>query len=106
MHSVYAVRLGVTRTGTGCVLSEPIHGWTNLFRYAWLVCRRINALEKKDKGGSKSKMKLQDLRDGIHGEVTSGGLLGEGYHDPLSIEDDEVIVAPGSKLPAGQTTRE
>jgi hypothetical protein len=63
-------------------------------------------LEKKDKDGNRSKVKLPDLRAGIHGEVTSGGLLGEGYRDPLAIEDDEVIVSPGSKLPAGQTTRE
>jgi len=65
-----------------------------------------NALEKKDKDRKRSKVKLPDLRAGIHGEVTSGGLLGEGYRDPLAIEDTEVIVGPGSKLPVGQTTRE
>lgn len=63
-------------------------------------------MEKKDKGSKRSKLKLPDLRNGVHGEVTKGGLLGEGYRDPLAIEDDEVIVGPGSKLPAGQTTRE
>jgi hypothetical protein len=63
-------------------------------------------LAKKDKNDKKSIGKLPDLRAGIHGEVTSGGLLGEGYRDPLSVEDTEVIVGPGSKLPAGQTTRE
>lgn len=65
-----------------------------------------NALEKKDKDGKKCNVKSPDLRAGIHGEVTSGGLLGEGYRDPLAIEDTEVIVGPGSKLPIGQTTRE
>lgn len=72
------------------------------------VIERIgsSALENKDKDGKRSKVKLPDLRAGIHGEVTSGGLLGEGNRDPLAIEDTEVIVSPGSKLPAGQTTRE
>jgi hypothetical protein len=67
---------------------------------------RSNTLEKKDKDGKRSKLKLPDLRAGIHGEVTSGGLLGDGYRDPLAIEDSEVLVSPGSKLPTGQTTRE
>lgn len=62
-----------------------------------------NALEKKNKDG---KVELPDLRAGIHGEVTSGGLLGDGCRDPLAIVDTEVIVGPGSKLPVGQTTRE
>ena len=63
-------------------------------------------MEKKDKGDKRSKAKLPDLRAGIHGEVTPGELLGEGYRDPLAVEDTEVIVGPGSKLPVGQTTRE
>jgi len=63
-------------------------------------------LEKNDKGVKRSKAELPDLRAGIHGEVTPGGLLGEGYRDPLAVEDTEVVVGPGSKLPAGQTTRE
>ena len=63
-------------------------------------------MEKKDKEGKRNKVKLPDLRAGIHGEVTPGGLLGEGYRDPLAIKDSEVIVSPGSKLPTGQTTRE
>ena len=60
----------------------------------------------KEKDGNKRKEKHQDLRAGIHGEVRSGGLLGEENPNPLTIEDQEVLVAPGSKLPAGQTTRE
>jgi len=68
--------------------------------------KRSNVLEKKDKDGNRSKVKLPDLRGGVHGEVTKGGLLSEGYRDPLAIEDDEVIVGPDSKLPTGQTTRE
>jgi hypothetical protein len=67
--------------------------------------QRSNVLEK-NKDGKRSKVKLPDLRGGVHGEVTKGGLLGEGYRDPLAIEDDEVIVGPDSKLPAGQTARE
>ena len=67
---------------------------------------RSNALEQKDKDGKESKVKLPDLRGGIHGEVTTGGLLGEGYRDPLAIESSAVIVSPDSKLPPGQITRE
>ena len=63
-------------------------------------------MEKNDKDSKGKTVKLPDLRAGIHGEVTSGGLLGEGYRDPLTIEDGTVLVGPGSKLPAGQTTRE
>lgn len=62
-------------------------------------------MEKKDKDGKRKKVKFPDLRGGVHGELTKGGLLGEGYRDPLAIEDDEVIVSPDSILPAGQTTR-
>jgi hypothetical protein len=53
-----------------------------------------------------SKAKLPDLRAGIHGEVTSGGLLGDGYRDPLAIEAPGVLVGPGSKVPSGQVTHE
>jgi hypothetical protein len=90
--SVYSEAVGRL---TSCVSIQVVSGK-----------QRSNALEKKDKDGKRSKVKLPDLRGGVHGEVTKGGLLGEGYRDPLAIEDDEVIVGPDSKLPAGQTTRE
>jgi hypothetical protein len=63
-------------------------------------------LAKKDKNSNKIKGNVPDLRDGIHGEVTPGGLLREGNPSPLAFEDEEIIVAPGSKIPPGQTTRE
>ena len=63
-------------------------------------------MEKKDKDGKRSKVKLPDLRHGVHGALTSGGLVGEEKGDPLALDDGgEVATAPGSKLPAGQTSR-
>jgi hypothetical protein len=51
-------------------------------------------------------VKLPDLRRGMHGALTDGGLVGEGKRDPFAVDDgDEVIATPDSNLPSGQTTR-
>jgi len=68
--------------------------------------QRSSGLEKKDKGGKRTKVKLPDLRRGMHGALTDGGLVGEEKHGPFAVDDGgEVIVAPDSNLPSGQTTR-
>ena len=68
--------------------------------------KRSSALGKKSKDGKRSKVKLPDLRRGMHGALTNGGLVGEGERDPLAVDDgDEVIATPDSNLPSGQTTR-
>lgn len=63
-------------------------------------------MERKDKDGKRSKVKLPDLRRGMHGALTDGGLVGEGKRDPFAVDDGgEVIATPDSNLPSGQTTR-
>ena len=63
-------------------------------------------MEKKDKDGKRSNGKLPDLRHGVHGALTSGGLVGEEKGErQVHADGGEVATAPGSKLPAGQTSR-
>jgi hypothetical protein len=68
--------------------------------------KRNSALEKEGKNGKRSKMKPPDLRHGMHGVLTNGGLVGEEKPDPFTVDDGgEVIATPDSNLPSGQTTR-
>ena len=63
-------------------------------------------MERKDKDGKRTKVKLPDLRGGMHGALTDGGLVGEEKQDPFAVDDGgEAVATPNSNLPSGQTTR-